>query len=436
MSDLPPGWEWATLGEIGNYINGRAFKESDWSTEGRPIVRIQNLTGTGKKFHHFSGVLDENHITRSGDLLISWAATLGSYVWRGPEAAINQHIFKVRSKIDVGFHYHLVDHLISQLYSRAQGSGIIHVTRGKFENLDFILPPLAEQRRIVAALEDHLSRLDAATRSLASARRRLAMLVGAVRNSEIGDLTGSTLGCLADVIDRIEAGRSFGGSARPAAEDEWGIIKVSAMTWGEFRPSENKFVPEDGRIDPRYEIMPGDILISRANTEQYVGAPVLVRTTRPKLLLSDKSLRLKPKSHIDRNWLIEVLASPLVRRQISEKATGTKDSMRNISQASLREVRIPLHDSGRQCEIVAALSERHEAIQRLDSDLATVATLRAKLRRALLADAFTGRLVPQDPGDEPASVLLERIRAERAAQPKPKRTRRTKQADITQEALL
>jgi hypothetical protein len=99
-------------------------------------------------------------------------------------------------------------------------------------------------------------------------------------------------GTLRDVVTHIEAGKSFACEPRPAGPNEWGIIKVSAMTWGEFRQHENKAVPADREINPAHEIRPGDILVSRANTEAYVGAPVLVRKCRPRLLLSDKSLRL------------------------------------------------------------------------------------------------------------------------------------------------
>jgi type I restriction enzyme S subunit len=313
-------------------------------------------------------------------------------------------------------------------------AGQVGISGSSLKSVGIPIAPEAEQRRIVAALEEHLSRVDAGMRLVHRASWRLGSLAGAMRDDALKGAPEAVHGTLADVLERIEAGKSFGGATRPALEDEWGIIKVSAMTWGEFRPSENKLIEDTDRVDPRYEIKPGDVLVSRANTEEYVGAPVMVKSTRRNLLLSDKSLRLVPKPGIDRSWLIEILASPMVRKQISEKAAGTKDSMRNISQASLKEVRIPLHDESRQLELVALLAERTEAAGRLGSELSTAEALGARLRRSLLADAFAGRLVPQDPTDEPASVLLQRIRAERSAQPKPNRSRRAK--NTNQETLL
>ncbi|RNG22296.1 restriction endonuclease subunit S [Streptomyces botrytidirepellens] len=169
---------------------------------------------------------------------------------------------------------------------------------------------------------------------------------------------------LGEILDRIEAGKSYKCEPRPAGPDEWGVIKVSAMTWGDFDESENKTVPAGFEHNPDYEIKPGDILLSRANTAAYVGASVLVKQCRPRLLLSDKSLRLLPANGIDREWLAYLLSSPSVRSQISERATGTKDSMRNISQGALAEIECLLPPLGEQRRIVAALEE---GLSRLDA---------------------------------------------------------------------
>jgi type I restriction enzyme S subunit len=160
---------------------------------------------------------------------------------------------------------------------------------------------------------------------------------------------------LGDILLTIEAGKSFRCEARPARRNEWGVIKVSAMTYGDFREEENKAVTPGVSFDIANEVKPGDILFSRANTESYVGASVLVGKCRSRLLLSDKSLRLIPSPSVDRRWLAHLLGSPEIRKEISRRATGTKDSMRNISQASLREIQIRIPPVAEQYRIVAAL---------------------------------------------------------------------------------
>ena len=175
-TDLPPGWVCTTLGDLGRYHNGRAFKSADWAEVGRPIIRIQNLTGSGSNYNHFDGQVDSRHVVSHGDLLVSWAATLGVYVWRGPEAVLNQHIFKVESHISPQFHRWLLESVVTDLYRQAHGSGMVHITKKKFEQTPVRLPPAAEQGRIVTAIEEHFSRLDAIEASVAAVQAKCAAL--------------------------------------------------------------------------------------------------------------------------------------------------------------------------------------------------------------------------------------------------------------------
>jgi hypothetical protein len=169
----------------------------------------------------------------------------------------------------------------------------------------------------------------------------------------VGDLPPSwALATVGIAVERIEAGKSFTAQGRPAKEDEWGVVKVSAMSWGHFLHDENKAVPASQAIDPRNEIKDGDLLISRANTADLVGATVLVDQVRPRLLLSDKSLRLVLRPGIIPAWLNYVLGAPPVRSQFAARATGTSDSMRNLSQPKIMATTIPLPGTAEQREIV------------------------------------------------------------------------------------
>lgn len=81
------------LGDVATYINGYAFKPSDWSEVGKPIIRIQDLTGTSNQPHCFSGDISSKYEVKNGDVLISWSASLGVYIWNRGDAFLNQHIF-------------------------------------------------------------------------------------------------------------------------------------------------------------------------------------------------------------------------------------------------------------------------------------------------------------------------------------------------------
>lgn len=250
------------------------------------------------------------------------------------------------------------------------------------------VPPLDEQRRAVELVEDYLSRLDAASDGLLKALTRVVSLERSALDTRF---SRGTLIPLADLVDDISAGKSFGTSNAPAGEDDWGIIKVSAMTWGRFNPDENKAVPSE-RADPRFEIREGDLLVSRANTADYVGASVLVGPVRAKLLLSDKSLRLTPKDGVNPEWLWRALQAPSARAQITALATGTKDSMRNISQAALRQILLPKVDEAVQSEALNFFAAVATSTSRLRTDIDACKVRLGNLRRAVLTNAFSGRL--------------------------------------------
>ncbi|KGN37614.1 restriction endonuclease subunit S [Knoellia subterranea] len=273
--------------------------------------------------------------------------------------------------------------------TRKAGTTVASIEMPRFQGFQLPVPALAEQRRIVDIIEGHLSGLDAADSDVAAAASRVTALRRAALEWHFG-LRGpvTTLGELAPTIS---AGKSFGAANAPAKVDEWGIVKVSAMTWGTFDPNQNKAVPAE-LVDPRYEIRPGDLLVSRANTSEYVGASVLVGEVRPRLLLSDKSLRVTPRSGVKSEWLWRALQAPSARRQISAQATGTKDSMRNISQASLRSVRLPSISLDDQEVALENYAQVEAATTRLAHAISAQRARTSKLKRAVLAAAFEGKL--------------------------------------------
>lgn len=152
-NNLPPNWEWKRLDEVGNYINGKAFKPSDWKTHGRPIIRIQNLTGSTHVTNYFDGEVEDKYLIQNGDLLVSWSASLGIFIWEGDEAVLNQHIFKVIPKIDKKFLYYCLQYILPKLIQKIHGSGMKHITKGKFDETLVPIPPEPIQKKIVQKLD-------------------------------------------------------------------------------------------------------------------------------------------------------------------------------------------------------------------------------------------------------------------------------------------
>jgi Restriction endonuclease S subunits len=153
---IPEDWEVVKLGEIGNYINGYAFKPSDWSITGKPIIRIQNLNNPSASFNYFNGELDYKYLVKKGDILISWSASLGAYIWNGEDAWLNQHIFKVEltnQNVAKDFLYFaLLYYFVGQALANLHGSTMKHIVKSKFLNILIPLPPLEEQKAIADIL--------------------------------------------------------------------------------------------------------------------------------------------------------------------------------------------------------------------------------------------------------------------------------------------
>ena len=165
---LPEGWAIIKVGNAAIYVNGRAFKPEEWNNKGLPIIRIQNLNDTAAHYNYSCDVYEDKYLIHKGDLLFAWAASLGTYIWNGNEAWLNQHIFKVIPYpfIDKKFLYYAFQSMISDFITQSHGSGMVHITKKQFENITLLLPPLDEQKRIVQTLERYYKQVDAIMESL------------------------------------------------------------------------------------------------------------------------------------------------------------------------------------------------------------------------------------------------------------------------------
>lgn len=265
-----------------------------------------------------------------------------------------------------------------------------NINSQQYGELPIPLPPLEEQRRITAIL-DHADALRAKRRE---ALARLDELTQSIFIDMFGDSrTISTLWpamSLKDAFTAIESGRSPTCHTRAAADDEYGVLKLGAVTYGVYDPSQNKALPEDVVPDVRHEVRPGDLLFTRKNTAELVGATALVRHTRAKLLLPDLVFRLKvdPTSAMNAAYLQAVMMYPPIRRGIQGLAGGSAGSMPNISKAKLLTVKLPHPPLDLQLEF----EQRVNCIESLkESQYAALAELDA-LFASLQSRAFRGEL--------------------------------------------
>ena len=158
--DIPDSWEWVRVRNCTELFNGRAFKPSDWTVMGLPIVRIQNLNDEKAPFNYYGKSVEEDVHLYGGELLFAWSGTpgtsFGAHIWRNQEAVLNQHIFKLlfdETALFKPYYMYALNQRVGSLIKAAHGSaGLQHVTRGVFESTLIPLPPFAEQIRIVEKL--------------------------------------------------------------------------------------------------------------------------------------------------------------------------------------------------------------------------------------------------------------------------------------------
>jgi type I restriction enzyme S subunit len=408
-----PSWRRVPLGTVVTILNGAAFKSSFFTDTGMPLIRIRDISSEDTTVR-YAGPYDDRYVIRWGELLVGMDGDFNVARWRGPDALLNQRVCCLRPSdgaIDIDFLTYLLPGYLQAVHDVTSSTTVKHLSSRDVAALPIPLPEIAVQRRIAALLaEIDARRASIAARLIAARatveRLRIAVLAAACSGrltadwrhdpddpDSAGDLPRSwSAVSLRDIVRRIEAGKSVRAEGRSATPEEWGVIKVSAMSWGKFLENENKAITDPALVNPRYEIKPGDVLISRANTVELVGASVHVERTRPRLLLSDKSLRLVPRDGIDKAWLNLSLRSPQSRAQFARDATGTSDSMRNLSQAKILATTVTVPPLDEQLEVVRRAQVALDAADRLDAATAAAASGLDDAVRAAVAKAFRGEL--------------------------------------------
>lgn len=238
-----------------------------------------------------------------------------------------------------------------------------------------------------------------------------------------------------DLVSRIEAGSSFRCLERPPEPGEPAIIKISAVTWGEFRPDQSKVVLERERLDPADRVIAGDFLFSRANTLELVGACVIACPHEQELYLSDKILRFRFAGEF-KAWLLWWLRTPEGRRAIQESSSGNQLSMRNIGQQAIQALPVPFPPLPEQRRIV----ERIEALlakgARAKAALDAIPALLDRYRQSLLAAAFRGDLTAEWRDRNPDTVSADALVARNAPPVQPRGGREATDAVILGRAAL
>lgn len=171
------------LGEVFKFQNGRAFKKGEWKESGIPIIRIQNLNSDRAGFNYFTGDYDERIMINSGDLLFSWSGTVGTsfgpHIWKGPQALLNQHIFKVQTSesIDRQYAYLSLLNITKEIENNVSGAvGLVHIKKSKLTEFLIPLPSINAQKMTVEKLDKAFSEIDKLKNQISIEKDRISSL--------------------------------------------------------------------------------------------------------------------------------------------------------------------------------------------------------------------------------------------------------------------
>jgi len=205
-----------------------------------------------------------------------------------------------------------------------------------------------------------------------------------------------------------------GYSAKPVQyETPFRVLTLTATTSGKFNPEHYKYFEETADIRENFWLQPNDILIQRGNTIEYVGVAAIYDGLPNQFIFPDLMIRVRAKPIVSTQFLHTVLSWEKSRQYLRDRATGTAGSMPKINQPTLISLPIELPTIEEQKEIIQRVEKLFKAIDLMEEQYQKARQLCDRLEQATLAKAFRGELVPQDPNDEPASTLLQRILTEK-----------------------
>ena len=359
----------------------------------------------------------------TNDVLMLWDGERSGLVGRGQNGVVGSTVVKLTplGKTDAGFLFHALNRKFDWIQARRTGTGVPHVPKDLATYLRLRTPPRSEDQALVAEILDTVDEAIRGTEHLISKleliRRGLLndlLTRGIDEDGTLRDPTqhpkqfGDSLmgliprdwevGRLCDVVDKIDAGWSPACAEHPPATEEWGVLKVSAVTSGTYLSTEAKTLPK--ALSPRSEIevSPGDVILARANgVADLVGVTVEVLATPPRLMLSDKLLRLRPNgSRMRGSFLALMMQSAPVRKQIGQALSGSS-GQKNISQDAILGLGVAVPQVDEQDRVI-------QVSRRLNNQMRCETVLLKKLRSLKLGlrdDLLTGRVsvTPNREGD-------------------------------------
>ncbi|GAD79040.1 restriction endonuclease subunit S [Vibrio ezurae] len=432
MSELPKGWELITLKEECTSVKGKKPKSLEIEQRDSlvPYVDIKAFEkGIFAKFAEAnSGVLAQEN-----DTLMVWDGARSGLVGNGVKGVVGSTLAKITPNYSHRCYLHyFLKSKFDHINTKTKGTGIPHVDPAVLWSISYPLAPLNEQIRIANKLDYILAMVDKAQARLdkiPAILKRFRQSVLAAATS--GELTHSSVATkewkIVKLIDLVE-NKPRNGKSPKGVDFDTGVknLTLSAITPGYFVENKYKFVDLDVPTGSHLWLKNQDILIQRANSIEYVGVSALYEGEDDQYIYPDLIMKCRANERVLSKYLYYALSSEPVRKYFRDNATGTTGNMPKINQAVVSAAPINLPKIDEQKIIVDKVESLFKKADKLEQQYLVAKARLDRLTQSILAKAFRGELVPQDPNDEPAEQLLECILKERLSQQqkadKPKKT--------------
>lgn len=401
---LPKEWKWVKLGDVADYLNGRAFKPTEWKESGKPIIRIQNLNKADAKYNFTKETFEDKYKVKKGDLLFAWSASLGAYIWKGEDAWLNQHIFKVvpKESTDKFYLFYLLEKIVQELYAKAHGSGMVHVTKSKFESTEIPLPPLSIQNAIVSKIEELFSELDKGIENLRLAQQQLRTYRQAVLKWAFeGRLTNENvkkgvlpkgwkevqLKEICKIIGGVTKGKDFKGKKTihlpylRVANVQDGYLDLKEIKKIEVLPSDKE----------KYKLLLGDILYTEGGDKDKLGRGTIWRNEIEDCIHQNHIFRARPLSNeIDSKYLAYYSQTKSAKNYFFKHGKQTTN-LASINLTILSNLPVPLCSFQEQKYVVLEIENRISIAEKLEDSILNSLKQSEFLRKSVLKFAFEGR---------------------------------------------
>ena len=353
--------EYKRLGDIATYINGYAFKPEQRGSKGLPIIRIQDLTGNGYDIGYYDGDYPEKIEINDGDVLISWSASLGVYIWDRGKALLNQHIFKVlfdKENVNKDYFVFAVRYKLDEMVLKTHGATMKHIVKKDFDNTKIPFPLLEKQAEIADTLSKVAHIIDARKLEL----EELDNLIRARFVEMFGKPDINTKGweeyALSEKLN-VVGGYAF-KSDQFDENGEIPVLRIGNINAGYFKPVNMVYWREDKNLE-RYVVYPGDLVMSLTGTvgKDDYGNVCILNDDYKMYYLNQRNAKLEIKEGINKQYLSQLLKFEYIKKKLTGISRGVRQA--NISNKDILNLVVPVPPIELQEQFAAFIEQTNKS---------------------------------------------------------------------------